>query len=264
MLPTLLLSLLLSVFAIFGSANPIAAPEAGSPVKRCTTNAECLRQRQPLLKPHPKRSRALAPRASGTSYSTRGYFKIVTTDGTTYGYLSSAANQGRFTNIVASTTGALILDASISLTGTTSSSGIGLQIDAADNYNTYPWISMIVNDTTTVDVNTGTYSYLIPVGTTSSNPNPTASQWSYDPTTSEITAIWTNTNTAANGASVTLQTAASKYGVYWTPSASTYITHNTAAQQVVSTYISLTVPLLKPRRVWESGLTPQKILFVAA
>lgn len=33
--------------------------------------------------------------------STRGYFKIVTTDGTTYGYLSSAANQGRFTNIVA-------------------------------------------------------------------------------------------------------------------------------------------------------------------
>jgi hypothetical protein len=41
-----------------------------------------------------------------------------------------------------STTGALILDASISLTGTTSSSGIGLQIDAADNYNTYPWISM--------------------------------------------------------------------------------------------------------------------------
>ncbi|RSH95482.1 hypothetical protein EHS25_000574 [Saitozyma podzolica] len=249
MLPTLLLSLLLSVFAIFGSANPIAAPEAGAPVKRCTTNAECLRQRQPLLKPHPKRSRALAPRASGTSYSTRGYFKIVTTDGTTYGYLSSAANQGRFTNIVSSTTGALVLDASISLTGTTSSSGIGLQIDAADNYNTYPWISMIVNDTTTVDVNTGTYSYLIPVGTTSSNPNPTASQvgisyqsiptgqaetfvWTYNPTTSEITATWTNTNTAANGASVTLQTAASKYGVYWTPSASTYITHNTAAQQV--------------------------------
>ncbi|KAK6908743.1 hypothetical protein I204_01972 [Kwoniella mangroviensis CBS 8886] len=188
--------------------NDLNRTSASPQIKRCSTNAECLRTGQSLIRPHRRSAiRALAPRQSAGFPRTFTAIQVTSDSGQEYGWVANFAGPAlTFSN------------------NTNAADPFTFTISSAERPSGFPYIAALMSvpaDGTEYDLESGSVSYATltagsidhPSGPAYTGPSDTyydseneepgnsagteTTLWVVDPDTLEITAQWVNSDGTA-------------------------------------------------------------------